>query len=400
MSSPRTAAPAISTNASPGAAIFALAMGGFAIGTTEFAIMGLLQNVTAGLGISIPAGGQLISAYALGVVVGAPVLAALGARVPRKYMAVGLMAMFTLANFSSVLAPDFGTMLVTRFLSGLPHGAYFGIAAVIAASLVAPGRRAQSVAMVMLGLSVANVVGVPAVTWLGQNFGWRLMFLAVALVGAVTVLLVLRGVPFQPVHEGASIRRELGSLKRAQVWLALLTGVVGFGGFFAVYSYISPTMTSVTGLPESALPLIVGLYGLGMVPGNIIGGKLADRSVMRAIYLVMAAIVLVQLLFWAAAPVPWLAVPLVLLLGAAGSSLVPALQTRLMDASPHAQTLAASLNHSALNLANALGAALGGLVIAWGLGYRAPAMVGAGLALLGLGVAALSGYLERRQSRD
>lgn len=379
--------------------MFALAMGGFAIGTTEFAIMGLLQNVTAGLGISIPAGGQLISAYALGVVVGAPVLAALGARVPHKYMAIGLMAMFTLANFSSVLAPDFGSMLVTRFLSGLPHGAFFGIAAVIAASLVAPTRRAQSVAMVMLGLSVANVLGVPVVTWLGQNYGWRLMFLAVALIGAATILLILRWVPFQPVHQEASIRRELGSLKRGQVWLALLTGVVGFGGFFAVYSYISPTMTSVTGLPEAALPLVVGLYGLGMVPGNIIGGKLADRSVMGSIYLVMTAIVVVQLLFWAATPVPWLAVPLVFLLGAAGSSLVPALQTRLMDVSPHAQTLAASLNHSALNLANALGAILGGLVIAWGLGYRAPALVGAGLALLGLAVAALSGWLERRRAR-
>ncbi|NKX49572.1 MFS transporter, partial [Arthrobacter deserti] len=263
MSSPRTAtAPATSSPVSTGRAVFALAMGGFAIGTTEFAIMGLLQNVAGGLGISIPAGGQLISAYALGVVDGAPVLAALGARVPRKYMGVGLMAMFTLANLSSVLAPDFGTMLVTRFLSGLPHGAYFGIAAVIAAPLAAPARRAQAVAMVMPGLSVANVIGVPAVTWLGQNHGWRLMFLAVALIGAVTVVLVLRWVPFQPVHEGASIRRELGSLKRGQVWLALLTGIVGFGGFFAVYSYISPTMTLVTGLPEAALPLIVGLYGL------------------------------------------------------------------------------------------------------------------------------------------
>ncbi|MFD1211602.1 MFS transporter [Arthrobacter sp. GCM10027362] len=398
MASPRTAAPATTATIPAGPAIFALAIGGFAIGTTEFAIMGLLQNVAAGLSISIPAAGQLISAYALGVVVGAPVLAALAARLPRKYVAVVLMALFTLANFSSVLAPDFGTMLVTRFLSGLPHGAYFGVAAVIAASLVAPTRRAQSVAMVMLGLSVANVLGVPAVTWLGQNYGWRLMFLAVALLGAVTVVLVMRFVPFQPVHEGAGIRRELGSLKRGQVWLALLTGVVGFGGFFAVYAYISPTMTSVTGLPESALPLIVGLYGLGMVPGSILGGKLADRSVMGSIHLVMAAIVLVQLLFWASAPVPWLAVPLVFLLGAAGSSLVPALQTRLMDVSPHAQTLAASLNHSALNCANALGAALGGLVIAWGLGYRAPALVGAALALVGLGVAALSSWLERHRA--
>jgi DHA1 family inner membrane transport protein len=387
------------TTAAPAAAIFALSVGGFAIGTTEFAIMGLLQNVTAGLGISIPAGGQLISAYALGVVVGAPLLTGLGARLPRKQLAAALMVLFTLANFSSVLAPDFGTMLATRFLSGLPHGAYFGIAAVIAASLVAPTRRAQAVAMVMLGLSTANVLGVPAVTWLGQHYGWRLMFLAVAALGAVTVLLVLRFVPFQPVAEGAGLRRELGALRHGQVWLALLTGVVGFGGFFAVYAYISPVMTAVTGLPETALPLIVGLYGLGMVPGSILGGKLADRSVTGAICLVLAGIAVVQLLFWAAAPVAWLAVPLVFLLGAAGSSLVPALQTRLMDVSPHAQTLAAALNHSALNLANALGAALGGLVIAWGLGFRAPALAGAALALLGLGVALLSVLPERRRER-
>jgi MFS transporter, DHA1 family, inner membrane transport protein len=377
-------------------AIIALAAGGFGIGTTEFAIMGLLQDVAEGLQISIPQSGQLISAYALGVVVGAPILAALGARVPHKYMVLGLMGLFTIGNLSSVVAADYTTMLLTRFLSGLPHGAYFGVAAVIAASLVAPAKRAQAVAAVMLGLSVANVVGVPLVTWLGQQYGWRLMFVAVGIMGVITLVLLQRFVPFTPTHAEASIRKELSALKRIQVWLALLIGIVGFGGFFAVYSYISPTMTDVTGVPESALPLIVGLYGLGMVAGNLIGGRLADRSVMGSIYIVMTAIIIVLVLFWAAAGIPWLAIPLVFLLGAAGSSLVPGLQTRLMDASPDAQTLAASLNHSALNMANALGAFLGGAVIAAGWGFKAPALVGAGLAFLGLAVAAISGLLDRR----
>ncbi|NMR31053.1 MFS transporter [Crystallibacter degradans] len=377
-------------------AIIALAAGGFGIGTTEFAIMGLLQDVAEGLQISIPQSGQLISAYALGVVVGAPVLAALGARVPHKYMVLGLMGLFTIGNLSSVVAADYTTMLLTRFLSGLPHGAYFGVAAVIAASLVAPAKRARAVAAVMLGLSVANVVGVPLVTWLGQQYGWRLMFVAVGIMGAITLVLLQRFVPFTPTHAEASIRKELSALKRIQVWLALLIGIVGFGGFFAVYSYISPTMTDVTGVPESALPLIVGLYGLGMVAGNLIGGRLADRSVMGSIYIVMTAIIIVLVLFWAAAGIPWLAIPLVFLLGAAGASLIPGLQTRLMDASPDAQTLAASLNHSALNMANALGAFLGGAVIAAGWGFKAPALVGAGLAFLGLAVAAISGLLDRR----
>ena len=377
-------------------AIIALAAGGFGIGTTEFAIMGLLQDVAEGLQISIPESGQLISAYALGVVVGAPILAALGARVPHKYMVLGLMGLFTIGNLSSVVAADYTTMLLTRFLSGLPHGAYFGVAAVIAASLVAPAKRAQAVAAVMLGLSVANVVGVPLVTWLGQQYGWRLMFVAVGVMGVITLVLLQRFVPFTPTHAEASIRKELSALKRIQVWLALLIGIVGFGGFFAVYSYISPTMTDVTGVPESALPLIVGLYGLGMVAGNLVGGRLADRSVMGSIYIVMTAIIIVLVLFWAAAGIPWLAVPLVFLLGAAGSSLIPGLQTRLMDASPDAQTLAASLNHSALNMANALGAFLGGAVIAAGWGFKAPALVGAGLAFLGLAVAAISGLLDRR----
>ncbi|WP_342022082.1 MFS transporter [Arthrobacter citreus] len=377
-------------------AIFALAVGGFAIGTTEFAIMGLLQEMVTDLNISVPAGGHVISAYALGVVVGAPVFAALGARIPHKNMAVGLMMLFTVGNLSSFFAPDYQWLLVTRFLSGLPHGAFFGVAAVIAASLVAPTRRARAISMVMLGLSIANVVGVPFATWLGQQAGWRWMFVMVGTIGLLTVALTARYVPFKAVHPEASIRRELGALRRIQVWLALLVGTVGFGGFFAVYAYISPTMTNLSGFDPSVLPLIVGLYGLGNVFGNIAGGRLADRSVMGSIYAILLGTVLIL------AGYAWLvqykagALVLVFLVGTIGSMLIPPLQTRLLDASPGAQSLASSLNHSALNMANALGALLGGLVIAWGWGYRAPAVVGAVLALLGLGIALLSGWLDRR----
>ena len=380
-----------------GLAIFALAVGGFAIGTTEFAIMGLLQEMVADLGVSVPEGGAVISAYALGVVVGAPLLAALGARLPRKNLAVGLMMLFTLGNLSSFFAPDYGWLLVTRFISGLPHGAFFGVAAVIAASLVSPTRRAQAISMVMLGLSIANVVGVPAATWLGQTAGWRWMFVVVAGLGALTVVLTARRIPYEAAHPDASIRRELGALRRVQVWLALLIGTVGFGGFFAVYTYISPTMTDLAGFPTSALPLIVGLYGVGQVAGNVIGGWIADRNVLGSICAVLAATVLILLGY------AWLvqyripALVFVFLVGLIGSMLVPPLQTRLLDVSPGAQSLASSLNHAALNMANALGAFVGGVVIAWGWGYRSPALVGAGLAVLGLAVALFSGLLERRR---
>ncbi|WP_427174204.1 MFS transporter [Arthrobacter sp. 92] len=378
-------------------AIISLAMGGFGIGVTEFTMMGLLKEVERGLNISTPEAGHLISAYALGVVVGAPLLAAVGAKLPRKHLALGLMLFFSLANLTSFIAPDYGTMLVSRFAAGLPHGAFFGVAAVIAASLVAPTKRGWAISMVMAGLTVSNVIGVPFATWLGQTFGWRLLFILVGLIGIVTLVMLGKFVPFQAARPDASIRRELGALKRAQVWLAILIGIVGFGGFFATYTYIAHTMTSVAGIPPSLLPLVVALYGLGMVAGNVVGGRIADRSVMGTIYLVLPGIAVALVLYAVAAHWPWSALVMVFVVGGAGSLLVPALQTRLLDASPDAPSLASSLNHAALNVANALGAFLGGLVIAWGWGYVAPALVGAVLAVLGLGVAAVSGLLERRR---
>uniref|UniRef100_UPI00258F51C3 MFS transporter n=1 Tax=Arthrobacter sp. TaxID=1667 RepID=UPI00258F51C3 len=277
--------------ASPNAAawaIFALAMGGFGIGTTEFAMMGLLPNVAQGVGVSVPEAGHVISAYALGVVVGAPLLVAISAKWRRKTLALALMGLFTLGNLSSFFAQDYTSLLVTRFVAGLPHGAYFGVAAVLAASLVAPTKRGRAIAMVMMGLAVANVVGVPLATLVGQQLGWRLMFVLVALLGLLTLVSIRKFVPLQPAPLHAGMRSELGALKRLQVWLTLLIGIVGFGGFFAVYAYIAPTMTDVAGFSASFLPVIVALYGLGMVSGNVIGGRIADKSVLGSIFAVMA----------------------------------------------------------------------------------------------------------------
>ena len=393
--SPSTAAGTKAPNI--GMAIFALAMGGVGIGVTEFTMMGLLKEVEQGLGISTPEAGHLISAYALGVVVGAPLLAAVGAKLPRKKLALGLLLFFTLANLSSFIAPDYGSMLVSRFAAGLPHGAFFGVAAVIAASLVPATRRGWAISMVMAGLSVSNVVGVPFATWLGQTFGWRLLFVLVGAIGLLALAMVWKFVPFQAAHPDASIRRELGALKRLQVWLALLVGIVGFGGFFATYTYIAHTMTAVAGIPTALIPLVVALYGLGMVAGNIVGGRLADRSVMGTLYRVLPAVAVALVVYAVAVHWPWSAMVMVFVVGASGSMLIPALQTRLLDASPDAPSLASSLNHAALNVANALGAFLGGLVIALGWGFTAPALVGAVLALLGFGVALFSGLMERKR---
>lgn len=397
-----TKSPSRLTNLSPSTvawAIVALAMGGFGIGTVEFAMMGLLPNVAAGVNVSIPEAGHVISAYALGVVIGAPLLVAIGAKMPRKALALGLMALFTFGNLSSVFAHDYTTLLVSRFIAGLPHGAYFGVAAVLAASLVAPTKRGRAISMVMMGLSVSNVLGVPLATFVGQQFGWRWLFIAVAVIGVITMICIAVFIPAQKAHPDASLRQELSSLRHGQVWLTLLIGVVGFGGFFAVYTYVANTMTDVAGFDAGFLPLIVGLYGLGMVAGSYVGGRMADWSVMGSIYSMMAFIAVILVIYSLAVHIPWMALLMIFIIGASGSMMIPSLQTRLLDVSPGAPTLASALNHSALNMANALGAFAGGLVISWGWGFTAPALVGAFLAVLGLGVALFSGYLDKRQSR-
>lgn len=380
-------------------AVLALALGGFGIGTTEFVAMGLLPDIATGFRISEPTAGHIISAYALGVVVGAPVIAALTARWPRKALLLSLMAVFTVGNLASMLAPSYPTLVIARFVAGLPHGAFFGIAALAAAHLMGPQNRAKAVAYVLCGLTIATVLGVPLASWLGQALGWRSAFGLVVGVGLITLAAQWRWLPEQlRTMQVSSPLTELGALRRPQVWLAVLVGMIGFGGMFAVYTYISTTMTDVTGLSRSMVPVALMVFGLGMVAGNLIGGRLADSSVVRALYLSLGSLAVLLAAFSLGSHSPWTALPLLFGVGVAGSAVGPALQTRLMDVAHDAQTLAAALNHSALNIGNATGAWVGGLVIAAGLGYTAPAAAGALLAVGGVLVFTVSVALQRRSS--
>ena len=376
-------------------AVFALALGGFGICTTEFVAMGLLPDIAKNLGITEPTAGHVISAYALGVVVGAPLIASLTARMERKKLLLGLMVVFTVSNLASMFAPTYGTLMAARFVAGLPHGAFFGIAALVAAHLMGPQNRAKAVAHVLTGLTVATVLGVPVASWLGQQFGWRSAFGLVVAVGLITLAAIWFWLPTMDTMHVTSPLTELSALKRVQVWLALLVGMVGFGGMFAVYTYVSTTLTDVAGLSRALVPLALMVFGLGMVIGNLVGGKMADISVVRGLYLSMTALGIVLALFVFAAHNPWTALAGLFLIGATGASIGPALQTRLMDVAHDAQTLAAALNHSALNIANATGAWIGGVVIAAGLGYTAPAAAGAMLAVAGLVVLTVSVLLQR-----
>ena len=381
-------------------AVLALAMGGFAIGTTEFVTMGLLPQIAAGVDVSIPTGGHVISAYAVGVVVGAPVLAFFGAKWPRRGLLVALMAAYAVFNALSAVASSYELLMVARFLDGLPHGAYFGVASLVAASMAPLGRQGRAVAMVMLGLSVANVIGVPAATWLGQALGWRAAYWAVAVLALVTMAMVVAFVPSLPGNPEATGRRELSAFAKPQVWLTLLAGAIGFGGMFAVYSYIAPTVTDVGGLGESAVPVFLLAFGLGMVAGTWIAGPLADWSIFRSVLAASLGLGVVLLAFAGLAPYGWWALAPAFLITVVGSVLVVSLQLRLMDVAGEARTLGAAMNHASLNVANALGAWLGGLVIAAGYGYRSTALVGVALSVAGFLVVIASALVHTRGVRS
>ncbi len=382
---------------SPTLVLLALAVGGFAIGTTEFAAMSLVPEFSGELGIDKPTAGHVISAYALGVVIGAPIIAVLAARLPRRTLLVGLMLLFSLGNLLSALAPSYGWMLAFRFLAGLPHGAYFGVAALVAASLVPREKRSQAVARVIGGLTIATIVGVPLANLIGQYIGWRWAFGLVAVLALLTAALVRLYAPLGAPQKGASPLTELGALKSGQVWLTLAIGAIGFGGLFSVYTYLASTLLEVTHASPAMIPIALACFGIGMTVGNLVCAWAADRAQKAAAGATLAFGACMLALYPAATGSLWTLLPVVLLIGC-GGGLASILQTRLMDVAEDAQTLAAALNHSAFNTANALGPWLAGLAIAYGWGLPATGWVGVALALGGLAIWAVSLRLDRRQA--
>ncbi|WP_128253166.1 MFS transporter [Falsirhodobacter deserti] len=367
----------------PGILHFALAMGGFAIGTSEFAAMALIPYFSPSLQIAETTASHVISAYALGVVAGAPVLAVLGARWQRRSLLIALMIIYALTHVASAFAQTYHGMLAYRFASGLPHGAYFGVASLLAASVVPRGQRSKAVARVMTGLTVATVLGVPFANVLGQTVGWRWGFGVVALLAVLCAAMIWIYAPRNEVRRTSSPLAELSALRNRQVLLTLLTGAVGFGGFFAVYAYLTTTVREVTQAGEAAEPLVLSVIGLGMVVGTIVVGWFADRWPNLAPFVVMAASGALMLLYAPAAAALGTLLPLVFFIGMSGALSIP-LQSRLMDVAGEAQTLAAALNHSAFNTANAIGPALAAAAIGAGYGYQASGYVGALLSVAGI----------------
>ncbi|MEY9837867.1 MFS transporter [Streptacidiphilus sp. EB103A] len=377
-------------------ALLALAIGAFGIGTTEFVVMGLLPQIGDTFGVTVPTAGLLVTGYALGVVAGAPLMTVLGTRIPRKRMLMLLMGLFVIGNTVSALAPSFGMMLAGRIIASLAHGAFFGIGSVVAADLVAPHRKAGAIALMFTGLTVANVVGVPLGTLVGQHLGWRATFLFIAGLGVVGLFGVARLIPEQSRSGDVRLRDELAVLRNPQVLLAMAMTVLGFGGVFAAITYLVPMMTGVAGFADTSVTWLLALFGLGMVVGNLVGGRYADRSLMRMLYVTLGALAAVLALFTVTAHDKVAATVTVFLIGALGFATVPPLQKRVLDQAAGAPTLASALNIGAFNLGNALAAWAGGLVISAGLGYTAPNWVGAAFAVAALGLAVLSSALERR----
>ena len=371
----------------------AMALGSFAIGTGEFAIMGLMPDIASNLHLSEPQVGHAISAYALGVMVGAPALAILGAKLLRKHMLLWLMALYAIGNLATAFAPSFAGLVAFRFISGLPHGAYFGIAAVVASSMVATDQRAGAVARVMMGLTLAMLLGNPVATFLGQFFGWRAAFVLVGAIALCTIGLVWRYVPQRHDEVRSDPRKELQAFRLPQVWMALAIASIGFAGMFCVFSYLAPTMLQVTKVSPQWIPFGLAAFGVGGIIGNIAGGKLFDRLQFRAVGLVLVWSILVLSLFPFAASSPW---GVLLGCGLVGTmiALAAPLQIRLMDIAHEAPSLAAASNHAAFNLANALGPWFGGMAITAGFGWTSTGYIGAATALVGLGI-----YLVARRMK-
>jgi len=383
-------------------ALYALAAGAFGIGVTEFVIMGLLLDVSADLGVSISAAGLLISGYALGVVVGAPLLGALTGRLPRKTLLLALMVVFTLGNLACALAPDYWTLMAARVLTAFAHASFFGVGSVVATGLVAPNRKASAIALMFTGLTVANILGVPFGTWLGQAYGWRSTFLAVTLVGILAFIVIALLVPRdEPATSAAEDSAEgtLAVLGRRTVLLGLLTTVLSWVGVFAAFTYLAPILTRVSGFSEAAVSPILLVFGAGLIAGNLLGGRLADRHLVPTVVGTLIALSVVLFAMTAAIHQPVAAVIAVGLLGAAAFATVAPLQMWVLEkASGAGQGLASSFNIAAFNLGNAIGAWLGGFVIDHGPGLGAVTLVAGLVPLAALAVALMALRLDRAEA--
>ena len=377
--------------------LIALAIGAFGIGLTEFVIMGLLPEVATDFGVTEAAAGWLISGYALSVVVGALGITAATTRLPRKPVLLALIVLFIAGNALTALAPDYSIAMMGRIIAALCHGAFFGIGSVVAASLVAPEKKARAIAIMFTGLTAANVFGVPFGTFLGQQFGWRSTFWVISAIGVVAFagIALLVTAP-KPTGEQVSVRSELRAFRSGQVWLSLVVTALAFGGMFGAFTYIAYTLTGVTGFADSTVPWLLVLFGIGLVAGNWIGGRLADGSIDRTLLVFIAALVVVLVLFGMFAWSQPVTIAILVLMGAFGFGTVPGLQSRVMQFAGGAPTLASGANIGAFNVGNALGAWAGGLGIAAGLGYTSPIWIGAAITAAALVVMVIAAVTARR----
>ena len=365
-------------------ALLSLSVGAFAIGATEFSPMGMLPGIAADLGVSIPAAGLLVSAYALGVLLGAPVVILTTGKIPRRTLLIGLMAIFTLGNLMSALATDYYSLMIARVVTSLNHGAFFGVGSIVAASVVAPEKRAGAVAAMFMGLTLATIGGVPLATWFGDLLGWRTAFWGIGGLGLVTMVALWFALPNLPLPKSDGVLAEIKVLGRGSVLAALALTVVGSSAMFTVFTYIAPILSNETHASTPFITAMLVLFGVGLTLGNIWGGKAADRSIDRTLIVSLSALILVLLAFaflmrW---PIP--AAVSILIWGIASFAVVPPLQMRVMEAAKDAPNLASAVNIGAFNFGNAIGAAVGGAVITVGLGYPAISLAGAAMAGLGL----------------
>ncbi|APH43568.1 MFS transporter [Microbacterium sp. 1.5R] len=379
--------------------LIALAIGAFGIGLTEFVIMGLLPDVAADFGVTEATAGWLISGYALSVVVGALGLTAATTRLPRKPVLLGLVVLFIVGNAITALAPDYTTAMIGRIVAALCHGAFFGIGSVVAADLVAPEKKARAIAIMFTGLTAANVFGVPFGTFLGQQFGWRSTFWVISAIGIVAFagIALLVTAP-KTAGQQVSLRGELRAFRSGQVWLSLIVTALAFGGMFGAFTYIAYTLTGVTGFADTTVPWLLVLFGAGLVAGNWIGGRLADRSIDRTLLIFIAALVVVLVLFGFFAWSQPVTIAILVLMGAFGFGTVPGVQSRIMHYAGGAPTLASGANIGAFNVGNALGAWAGGLGIAAGLGYTSPIWIGAAITASALVVMVIAVVAARKPS--